>query len=41
MNKKILKIIVPIATVLAIAGITVGISLKSNANDNETYYKTK
>ena len=41
MNKKILKIIVPIAAVLAIAGISVGISLKSNTNDNETYYKTK
>ena len=41
MNKRAIRIIAASAGILLIAGITVGISLKSNANDNETYYKTK
>lgn len=41
MNKRTVKIIAASVGILLIAGTTVGISLKSNANDNETYYKTK
>lgn len=41
MNKKILKIILPLAAVLVIAGIAVGVSLKLKAQDDENYYKTK
>ncbi|MCM1308751.1 MAG: hypothetical protein NC223_09155 [Butyrivibrio sp.] len=41
MNKTTVKIISVFAAIIVTAGICVGISLKSNANDNETYYKTK
>ena len=41
MNKKILKIIVPLATILAITGISVSVSLNLKAQDDETYYRTK